>query len=301
MSDNLRVKDGFLGEKLINVPQKTIKELKDKNPELFKVYITEIGYFPKARYHYRERTRGCDDNILIYCLNGKGYYVIDGLQFTVSSNEYIILPATDKYLRYWADKDDPWTIYWIHYTGDDIGAFNKALNLTVTRNPRQIGYNDKGVELWTNIYQNLSDGYSLDNLCCANFSLYHLVSTFLFFDVHTRKQDYSVNLISRTIDHMRNNLDAKLTVSEMAEINHLSVSYFTVLFKKSTGITPVEYFNQLKMQKAGELLLNNDGNVKSIAKRLGYDDPYYFSRLFKKVLGSAPSGYRNLTQVFLQS
>lgn len=301
MNINLRVKDGFRGEKLINVPREIIKELKNKNPELFKIYITEIGYFPKASHHYRERAGGCNDNILIYCLNGKGYYVVDELQFAVSANEYIILPSTDKYLRYWADNDDPWTIYWVHFTGDDIDAFNEALDLKITRNPRQIGYNDKGIELWINIYQNLSDGYDLDNLCCANFSLYHLVSTFLFFDVHRRKQDYTANLIRRTVDYMRNNLDARLSVSEMAEINHLSVSYFTVLFKKSTGTTPVEYFNQLKMQKAGELLLNNDDNVKSIAKRLGYDDPYYFSRLFKKVLGSAPSGYRNLTQGLLQS
>src|ERR1700761_7851947 len=115
MSNGLKRRDGFIGEKLINVPLKLLEEAKEKYPELFHLYITQIGYFPRATYHYRERRKGCEDNILIYCLQGKGHYILHEKRYLVQCNEFIIIPATDKYMRYWADKDDPWTIYWVHF------------------------------------------------------------------------------------------------------------------------------------------------------------------------------------------
>src|SRR3546814_9966430 len=71
---SLKRRDGFLGEKQINVPVSLVdKFLKNQN-FLNTLYITNIGFFPKAFFHYRERKKGCPDNILFYCLNGKGYY-----------------------------------------------------------------------------------------------------------------------------------------------------------------------------------------------------------------------------------
>jgi AraC-like DNA-binding protein len=64
------------------------------------------------------------------------------------------------------------------------------------------------------------------------------------------------------------------------------------LFKQKTGFAPMEYFNQLKVQKACQYLLFTDLRIKEIAEQLGMEDPYYFSRMFKGVMGLSPKEYR---------
>ncbi len=293
MSNGVKRRDGFIGEKLINVPLKVLAEAKKKEPELFSVYITQIGYFPKASFHYRERRKGCEDNILIYCLQGKGHYILNDNRYEVNCNQFVIIPATDKYMRYWADKDDPWTIYWVHYTGDGIDALNRALNLGIANGPVLIPFNDKGLDIWQSIYQTLEMGYSIENMCNAGFCLYHLLATFLFPQKRLqseKKEDGDV--ISKTIHRMRDNITKKLSVEEMAASHSLSVSHFSNLFRKATGMPPIDYFIHIKMQRACQLLYTNDEKIREVATGLGYDDPYYFSRIFKKYIGSSPEQYR---------
>ena len=66
----------------------------------------------------------------------------------------------------------------------------------------------------------------------------------------------------------------------------------TSLFKQSTGYSPIDYFIQMKMQKASQQLNFSNLSVKAIAMNMGFDDPYYFSRRFRKIMGSSPKIYR---------
>ncbi len=91
---SLRRRDGFEGEKLISLPDAVWKNAIKVNPFLSHLYVTQIGYFPMAAFHYRERKHGCTDNILIYCLRGKGWYIIKDKYFTVGAGQFILLPAT---------------------------------------------------------------------------------------------------------------------------------------------------------------------------------------------------------------
>ncbi|SDN06212.1 AraC family transcriptional regulator [Siphonobacter aquaeclarae] len=290
---NVRRRDGFEGEKLISLPPGIWPELIQKNPVLFQLYISHIGYFPRAQFHYRERRNGCEDNILIYCLQGKGHFLVDGKKFEVTANQYLLMPATDKYMRYWADHDDPWTIYWIHFTGRDIGSFNQSLQLNLHRGPVSFPYNEKALETWQEIYQTLEMGYSLENLARASLQLYTFVAYFVFPE---RQPENSVprkaDIVLDTITYMRAHLDRKLSVEEMAFQHQLSCSHFSMLFRKGTGMPPLDYFTHLKMQKACQLIYAGALKIKDIALALGYDDPYYFSRVFRKNMGQSPEQYR---------
>lgn len=293
MSNGVKRRDGFIGEKLINVSLPVLKDLGAKNPALFGVYITQIGYFPKASYHYRERRKGCEDNILIYCLQGKGHYILGDKRYEVNCNEFVIIPATETYMRYWADLKDPWTIYWIHYTGPAIADFNHQLGVNVNTGPTLIPFNARALEIWQYIYQTIEAGFNLANLCKANFCLYHFIATFLFqqHDVAESNEDKN-DVIAKTIQQMRNNLDKKFSVEKMAQSHKVSVSHFSTLFRKATGMPPNDYFIHIKMQAACQLLYNSNDKIRDIALTLGYDDPYYFSRIFKKSIGSSPEQYR---------
>lgn len=290
---NFKIRDGFQGEKLISLPDTVWKKAIKENPVLASLYITHIGYFPKAAYHYRARKNGCSDNILIYCVRGKGWYTVKGTKFEVGVNDYFIIPATKEALSYGADEKDPWTIYWIHFSGSDMNTFNRSFNIGLYDGPQQITLNEKGLELWETMYRNLETGYGIENLNKTNLCLYHFVSTFLYPDknLNERRQDEK-DLISNTIAFMRGKLAEKLTLEDLAIMNKLSASHFSTLFRKSTGMSPLDYFIHLKLQHACLLLLTTEIKIKYIAADLGYQDPYYFSRLFKKYMKTSPVQYR---------
>jgi AraC-like DNA-binding protein len=293
MSSLYKRRDGFQGEKLISLPQRVLKDVLRRTPALFQLFITHIGYFPKASAHYRERRKGCEDNILIYCLHGKGHFIIDNKRFEVTANQFIHVPATDRYMRYWADEEDPWTIYWIHFSGQDLHSFNNSLGITLLKGPQQIPFNQKALDIWETIYQSLEMGYSTENLCNASFCLYHFIATFSFMDKHIlMDKKEGGNIIDDTILNMKSNIDQKLTVEDMARMHNLSSSHFSSLFRKATGMSPIDYFIHLKMQKACQLLYAYDTMIKIVAMDLGYDDQYYFSRIFKKYMGMSPEQYR---------
>ena len=289
----IKQRDGFQGEKLISVPDTVWKKIIKKNPMLVNLYLTHIGYFPKAVYHYRERKNGCSDNILIYCLGGKGWYSINEKRFEVGINDYFIIPATKEPIRYGSDEKEPWTIYWIHFSGYGINTFNHSFNIELFDGPHQISVNEKGLELWNSMYKNLEMGFGFENLSKTNLMLYHFISTFLFPETNgNEKKQEEQDLISNTIQFMRNKLAEKLNLEDLAMMNKLSASHLSLLFRKRTGMSPLDYFIHLKLQQACLLLLTTEMKIKFIAADLGYDDPYYFSRLFKKYIKMSPLQYR---------
>ena len=95
---------------------------------------------------------------------------------------------------------------------------------------------------------------------------------------------------------MRSHLHGSLNLDELAAQFKLSRFHFAKTYRALTGHAPIQDFIQLKMAQACRLLDQGSLEVRQIAEQLGYDDPYYFSRLFRKVVGMAPSHYRALHQ-----
>ena len=98
--------------------------------------------------------------------------------------------------------------------------------------------------------------------------------------------------IERCVDYMTQHLDKPLQVATLAAQANISPSHFFALFKRQIGSAPMDYFTRLRMQRACRLLESTSLSVKEIASELGYDDPFYFSKVFKSVNRVPPSGYR---------
>jgi transcriptional regulator GlxA family with amidase domain len=90
---------------------------------------------------------------------------------------------------------------------------------------------------------------------------------------------------------MEENADQPMTVETIGEKLGVGLERFYEAFKAYTGMTPYQYFIQLKINKAKDLLDREEASVKEVAFALGFEDPYYFSRLFKKKTGVAPSDW----------
>jgi YesN/AraC family two-component response regulator len=125
-----------------------------------------------------------------------------------------------------------------------------------------------------------------------------LPATFLcFIPVRCEKFDFSKaetakDSSSIAIDYMQQHVSGKLTLSEMAAHVNLSASHFAAVFQKHTGFAPIEYFNHLKIQRACQHLQFTNERIKEISAAVGIEDSYYFSRLFKKMIGISPALYR---------
>ena len=104
----------------------------------------------------------------------------------------------------------------------------------------------------------------------------------------------AVRKIEQSITYMLRHLDESLQVATLAAQANISASHFFALFKRRIGCAPIDYFIRLRMQHACRLLDETVLSVKEVAATLGYNDPFYFSRIFKSVNHVAPREYRLL-------
>jgi transcriptional regulator GlxA family with amidase domain len=105
-------------------------------------------------------------------------------------------------------------------------------------------------------------------------------------------ENAAVHKVQRSIAYMNEHLDQPLQVATLAALAEVSPSHFFALFKQLTGCPPMDYFTRLRMRQACRMLDSTSASVKEVAAALGYDDPFYFSRVFKLVNRVPPSRYR---------
>lgn len=91
---------------------------------------------------------------------------------------------------------------------------------------------------------------------------------------------------------MKENLENKVCLEDIAKSVNYSGSHFSALFAERTSYSPMEYYNQLKIQRACSYLQFSDLKIKEIAFRLGYYDPFHFSKAFNKEMEITPREYR---------
>ncbi|OQP38827.1 AraC family transcriptional regulator [Niastella yeongjuensis] len=285
--------EGFQGQRSIVLPRQIATELNNSHSMASGLYITDIGYYPKAKYHYRRRINGSEQHILIYCLEGKGHVQVQKKRYDLQPGSFIIIPAGNPH-NYASAEHDSWTIYWIHFTGSLSKKIIEILKQKINGYCGRVAFKQKRLDLFNDMYACLERGYGTDNLSYANMCLHHYIFTFLYDDqFNLAEKALADDPVELSISFMQQHIAKPLSLEAIAKSVNFSASHFSALFRKKTGFAPIEYFNHLKIQLACQYLHFTELRVKEIADKLGIEDPYYFSRLFTKLMGMSPNQYRS--------
>lgn len=292
--DEIQKPDGFAAQRLLVLPDYMRKEL-EQHPLTSTLYVQDIGFFPHARYHYRERAEGCDTHIVILCAQGSGWIEREGhRRIGLLPRQLYIIPAGSAH-RYGASDSDPWSIYWFHLHGQDALELIRCYELDQGAVQLTLGAYTRTIELFEQCCELLENRiYSLPVHIHVSQTMRSLLSTVGLGAGHSPQVQKREQYLGEALRYMTERLAEPLTLAELAGHLVLSKPYVTYLFNQETGFPPIEYFLRLKMQRASQLLDLTGLSVKEVAAAVGISDPYYFSRLFKKIIGSSPSSYRSI-------
>jgi AraC-like DNA-binding protein len=98
-------------------------------------------------------------------------------------------------------------------------------------------------------------------------------------------------VMEEAVAYIRGHYMQELSLDELARLHAMSPKRFSYYFHKYIGCRPIDYMIQYRMEKAGELLRTSKFPIRDVASSVGYDNPLYFSRLFRKKFGMSPSAY----------
>jgi AraC-like DNA-binding protein len=285
------MKEGFQGQRAYSLPVSLLHEAAG-HPLCQGLYVTDIGFYPVARAHKRNRRTGSAQHLLLYCVQGAGWYQLNHAEKQpLRANEWVILPAHVPH-KYGADEVTPWTIYWLHFAGTQATALYEYLQAQVPKIPTPIRPTEERLQLFEAIFSHLTLTATLAGMVQASARLGHFLLGLLPTAGPLALLSPAAGSIAQSIQFMREHLAHSFTVQELAAQAGLSASHYGALFREQVGRPPIVFFNFLKVQHACQLLTDSSLRIKEIAQQLGFDDTYYFSRVFSKVMGASPRQFR---------
>lgn len=289
-------KDGFYGNRSVVLSKKLLRYIR-ANPLINGLYVAAIGHYPHAVRHYRRREQGVDENILIYCIGGSGIIEVNGQSYYIEPNTLFVIPARVPH-AYWASDSDPWSIYWLHFCGKNAHYLKKYFRQIITIDEGPDARINERINLFNEILTTMELGFSKDNIEFANLSLNGLLASFFYVHTYISSKGFqSNNPVDQAIFFMQKHLEQCLSLQDIADHVQLSKSHLSKIFRNKTGTSPIDYFINLKMQEAIRILISESLQIQEVAFKLGYDDAYYFSRLFKKNIGRSPGSFVKASKI----
>lgn len=242
------------------------------------------------------RPRGRLDYQLLYVASGKTVFYFNGEpKEAVAGHMVLFQPRQEQRYEYFA-VDRP-EVYWVHFTGSDVRNILRHYDIPLDRNVIYSGSSATYAYLFKemiNELQTCRTGYQ-------ELLEMYLRQIFLLVQRSWEERKPTVSsYLQEEIDYARKyfneHYNEDISIEEYAQSRGMSVSWFLRNFKQMTMKSPMQYILAIRINNAVSLLETTDYNVTEISTIVGYENPLYFSRIFKKQKGVSPSEYRKMLQ-----
>ncbi|CAH0141669.1 helix-turn-helix domain-containing protein [Microbacterium foliorum] len=277
--------DGFRNQRLCVVPRPQIEAALSRAVTR-RLLVTDAGYFPTASGHRRVRARGATETIVILCVAGSGTVRLGDEEHPMTPGACVTIPAGVPH-DYRASLDDPWTIWWMHVRGTDVPELTGPL-LGIPRPLTRLRAVDGAVALFDELVGHLERRVSPAQLLAASGVAWHLLTRLAADSILPAEG----SPLERAMRFLETRVDSNIPVAELAGMVGLSSSHLSAMFRRATGGGPGAFHTAVKMARARTLLDTTSSTVTEIAAAVGYSDPLYFSRHFRRVHGMNPTTYR---------
>lgn len=246
---------------------------------------------PKLPTH---RPKGRWDFQLLYIASGKAHFYFDkNEKDTVVTAGHMVLYRPKEPQRYVYYGEDQTEVYWVHFTGNNVTNILRHYGITGGMRILHTGTSLKYSGLFKKMIQELQ-------LCQTH---YPELLTLLLLELlilagrqigrdHRQKDAYLNAEMERALQYFNEHYHLDINIEEYALSRGMSVSWFIRSFKQYAHTTPMQYLLERRMANAQMLLETTSYNITEISALVGYDNPLYFSRVFKKQKGISPSEYR---------
>jgi AraC-like DNA-binding protein len=255
------------------------------------IMVIGCGYQKFVTRDYSiSRDSGRADFQLIYIINGNGWFTFKNERIEISTGNVIIYKPNEPqfYSYYYKQKPE---LYWIHFTGSIIPETLKKLSLWQS-SAFFVGKNAECMELFKKImfelntrklsFEFYTSAYLLELLSC-------------FSRLASANKDDTLSMfddINKVIMQMHSTYNKNCEINVFAKECNLSKSRFSHKFKSYTGKTPTQYLTQIRINEAKYHLSYSSQTISEISFIVGYENPLYFSRIFKKETGMSPRNFR---------
>lgn len=240
------------------------------------------------------RPHGRIDYQLLYIASGKAHFYFDGKDEIVSAGHMVLYRPKEvqKYVYYGKDHTE---VYWVHFTGRNIKHMLRKYGIS---DSTRVFYSGVSID-----YQNLFRQMIHElQMCKEDYpELLTLLLNQLFILIHRQLTLNSMRKTGSTfqkdevdlaVTYFNENYNRNISIEKYAASRHMSTCWFIRSFRQFTGMTPMQYILSIRISNAQGLLEATEYNINEISTIVGYDNPLYFSRIFKKQRGLSPSEYR---------
>jgi len=229
---------------------------------------------------------------LVYITDGEGTFwsQASGTAPVVPGTVFLVFPGVEH--AYHPDSRTGWTEQWIGFDGEYPVRLRDNGILQPSQPIFTIGVHEE-------VVGRFDEAFSLCRAQAPGFqvrlgaTVLQILATVQSLHRYARQTDSADTTIRRARALMNERLEAGVSVEEIADRCRLSYGQLLRTFTRYTGLTPYQYFLQLRIHRAKELLGDPEIQVKEVAARLRFDNQYYFARLFRRKTGYSPSEWRD--------
>lgn len=232
------------------------------------------------------------DHFLIHhVVSGTGAYTMSGKTHRLCAGDtFIAYPGS--MIAYSADKLDPWEYCWVGFNGSDARFLLEQTPFSHTNPVISEGNCGQLKKLLLDIYH--CHGNRAFESARMTGCLYIFLSHLMALAPESKPPEKSLHYVRIAAEFVSDNYSRPIGVADMAHFAGVSRSWLYRLFMQHLNISPAAYLTQFRIEQATLLLLNSSLSVSETAYSVGFEDPFYFSKLFKRHTGFSPKQYSKL-------